>query len=400
MDSSPFLQWFKAQPRSSSAKTAQRVDRFLKAFDSKGEIHLRLVQSLAFSGIPDEAHGLRALVWKLLLHYLPPDSSLWAETLACQREVYEQFKQDFLRNPDLAAADHPLSTDHKSCWHIYHKDQDLRDTIDKDVKRTRPELHFFFLPSDPTLTLENVQRGHLPPRPFARPYLSILTESYGHSTTNDPFMTAVIENDNVEKHADVLSRILFIYAKLNPGVQYVQGMNEILAPIYYTFAKDTHPEFIGCAEADSFYCFIGLMGEVRDFFVQTMDQSNSGIHGQLFKLNRMLKRHDFTVWQMLEDLQINTQFFAMRWLMLLMTQEFPIPDVLRLWDSLLADPHRFGFLFYVCLAVIRTVRAPILSGDFAIALSALQRPPLDDLNGLLVEASVMSDADQRSSKKK
>ena len=38
---------------------------------------------------------------------------------------------------------------------------------------------------------------------------------------------------NDEKHHDVLSRILFIYAKLNPGVRYVQGMNELLAPIYF-----------------------------------------------------------------------------------------------------------------------------------------------------------------------
>lgn len=39
----------------------------------------------------------------------------------------------------------------------------------------------------------------------------------------------------IETHADVLARILFIYAKLNPGVKYVQGMNEILATLYYAF---------------------------------------------------------------------------------------------------------------------------------------------------------------------
>lgn len=39
----------------------------------------------------------------------------------------------------------------------------------------------------------------------------------------------------IETHADVLARILFIYAKLNPGVDYVQGMNEILATLYYCF---------------------------------------------------------------------------------------------------------------------------------------------------------------------
>jgi hypothetical protein len=39
-------------------------------------------------------------------------------------------------------------------------------------------------------------------------------------------------------HWEAIERILFIYAKLNPGVGYVQGMNEILGPLYYLFAND------------------------------------------------------------------------------------------------------------------------------------------------------------------
>ena len=38
-----------------------------------------------------------------------------------------------------------------------------------------------------------------------------------------------------EKHFEILNRILFIYGKLNPGIKYVQGMNEIMAPLYYVF---------------------------------------------------------------------------------------------------------------------------------------------------------------------
>lgn len=41
----------------------------------------------------------------------------------------------------------------------------------------------------------------------------------------------------IETHADVLHRILFIYAKLNPGIKYVQGMNEVLAVIYFCFLE-------------------------------------------------------------------------------------------------------------------------------------------------------------------
>ncbi len=41
-----------------------------------------------------------------------------------------------------------------------------------------------------------------------------------------------------KSHYDVLARILLLYAKLNRGVRYVQGMNELLAPLYYLFAQD------------------------------------------------------------------------------------------------------------------------------------------------------------------
>lgn len=37
---------------------------------------------------------------------------------------------------------------------------------------------------------------------------------------------------------DALKNVLTIFAKLNPGIRYVQGMNEILAPIFYIFKND------------------------------------------------------------------------------------------------------------------------------------------------------------------
>lgn len=37
---------------------------------------------------------------------------------------------------------------------------------------------------------------------------------------------------------DALRRILIIFAKLNSGIRYVQGMNEVLAPLFYVFRTD------------------------------------------------------------------------------------------------------------------------------------------------------------------
>lgn len=62
-----------------------------------------------------------------------------------------------------------------------------------------------------------------------------------------------------------IKRVLFVYAKLNPGVKYVQGMNELLGALFYVLAAQSpteseseemaemfHPD---TAEADAFNCF-------------------------------------------------------------------------------------------------------------------------------------------------
>lgn len=51
--------------------------------------------------------------------------------------------------------------------------------------------------------------------------------------------------DGHEAHWEVVERILFVFSKLNSGQSYVQGMNEIIGPIYYTFATDPNNEWRG-----------------------------------------------------------------------------------------------------------------------------------------------------------
>lgn len=39
-----------------------------------------------------------------------------------------------------------------------------------------------------------------------------------------------------------MRNILLLFSKLNPAIRYVQGMNEVLAPIYYIFSTDPAEE--------------------------------------------------------------------------------------------------------------------------------------------------------------
>ena len=67
-----------------------------------------------------------------------------------------------------------------------------------------------------------------------------------------------------------MKRALFIFAKLNPGLRYVQGMNELLAPLYYHFRLDPDRDNSAHAEADAFFCFMDIISEFRDNFCQQL----------------------------------------------------------------------------------------------------------------------------------
>ena len=79
-----------------------------------------------------------------------------------------------------------------------------------------------------------------------------------------------------------MSEILFIYAKVNSGIKYVQGMNEVLAVLYYCFWKFNNEALI-CTdylESDIFFCFTSIMAEIRDGFIRDLDKEASGIFGK------------------------------------------------------------------------------------------------------------------------
>lgn len=129
----------------------------------------------------------------------------------------------------------------------------------------------------------------------------------------------------IETHADILSRILFIYAKLNTGIKYVQGMNEVLAMLYFTlwFGGSLMPKVeleqeehrgdssqlkdFGLSidyrhfEADLFHCFGSLMTHLRDGFLRELDKEDSGMEGHVRRYDNILHVSDETVWDILVE---------------------------------------------------------------------------------------------------
>ena len=71
---------------------------------------------------------------------------------------------------------------------------------------------------------------------------------------------------------------------------------------------------------------MGIDG-VRDNFVQSLDDTEWGISSNMQRLYGMVKSKDLTVYQVLERQQLKPEFFAFRWLTLLLSQEFELPGI-------------------------------------------------------------------------
>ena len=87
---------------------AERVARFRRLLAQKVVPIDRFRQVVFAEGVPEQSKGtdrnLRAITWKLLLNYLPPDRAQWQAVLAEQRRSYGNFCQELTVDPGGASA--------------------------------------------------------------------------------------------------------------------------------------------------------------------------------------------------------------------------------------------------------------------------------------------------------
>lgn len=127
------------------------------------------------------------------------------------------------------------------------------------------------------------------------------------------------------------------------------------------------------------------MSENRDNFIKSLDDSQCGITFKMESVFSKLKEKDTELYMKLvrnktqfcdshrvfqccvvpsisvrlslpqQEQNIKPQYFTFRWLTLLLSQEFLLPDVIRIWDSLFSEQDRFEFLIPVCCAMLMYV---------------------------------------------
>jgi hypothetical protein len=426
-----------------SEKLKSKVLEILKTINTD-KINFYKIRRFIFEGLPDDIPSLRSLSWKLLFNYLPLDVNNWEEAIDKRRSEYNKEKKELFekleleiilkkknegntkkenqrKNSELAeheeqqnnnsensekklsfsgvssttvsenkpkinikkknTTDHPLSQTQNSKWKSYFEDLELLEEIEKDVRRTRTHMHFFFMPAKSNIF------------PISNEKITELADR----KRNDPGSDRLLSRGPFETNADVMCRILFIYGKKNPHIRYVQGMNEVLAPIFYAFSNDQNPYFYLNLEADSYICFESLMNEIQDIFIRSKDNTETGIQTRIKSLNLILKVLDREIHDHLKEEKVELQYFAFRWYTLFLTQEFEMPDILRIWDSILADDNKFEFLNMICLAIIKIKRNELLQSDFSGIMLTMQNLEKLDVEKLLQTAEAIRNELHRNS---
>jgi len=305
-----------------------------------------------FSGISDD-NSHRGVAWRVLLGYLPAEVKRWEGHLFRERTLYKEFVEELFvsnssriekeaskcnssinKSPSKELLDIfeqcgrdgllqelnsddalntlviPSSHTNKEALMEYVDNATLLDEIRKDVMRTHPGLNFY---------LET--QGDLGKRRYA-----------------------------------ALERILFVWSRLNQGVRYVQGMNEIIGTIFFVLANDAHREWSIHAEPDAYHLFNIIMVQMRDVYMSEMDETETGLHNRILSMMRLLSQHDPVLASHFNKMELNGSYFAVRWLTTLLGREFSLPETVRLWDSLFASTDMGNFLKYFCSTMLMAIR--------------------------------------------
>ncbi|XP_024155271.1 TBC1 domain family member 5 isoform X2 [Oryzias melastigma] len=327
----------------------------------------------------------RSVCWKLYLEVLPEDKGQWINKTNELRAQYEKIKEMHITNPRKAAGqqdlvvNNPLSQDEGSLWNKFFQDKELKGMIKQDVFRTFPEIRYF-------------------------------------------------QDDDVRTK---LTDILFCYARENEQLLYKQGMHELLAPIVFVLHCD-HQTFQHASETaspseemkcllnpmylehDAYAMFSHLMETAEPWFSSFEREVRKGKEEMLSsipfarpqdagpsvaivtKVNRiqdqLVKKHDTELHMHLNRLEIAPQIYGIRWVRLLFGREFPLQDLLVVWDALFADSITLDLVDYVFVAMLLYIRNALTANNFQTCLGLLMHyPPVEDINALLQKALFLRD---------
>lgn len=333
-----------------TANTVPSVDAECREVLAAVFVDFTAVTRLCRRGLPNWA---RPTFWKLVVGFYPLKSRSWE---AVEDAATARFTDMMQSVCDLDEDNNVISN------------TDLQRAIDVDVPRTMPTLHFFGADDGNSQSDVSSKRHSGAARGSSCPELSGgEVHHFSHAQQS-------------------LRRIMSTLAAVNKGFGYVQGMNELVGHLLYAFAEGKVTGVTARVEAETFFCFQTLLSYLGDDYSQILDDDlESGVLSTVRHFDKVLQFFDLELHEHLSQLGISSANYAMRWLLLLFTQEFNIADSQRVWDFMFSFGDQLrGAALYVAAAMCVYQRTTILAMDsLCDIMPILHHYPACDVNDFL-----------------
>ncbi|CAI6333964.1 unnamed protein product [Periconia digitata] len=282
------------------------ITEWREMFDGHGRLQITPdeVKERIFHGGLHPDDGVRKEAWLFLLGVYDWDSSE-DERRAClnsKRDEYIRLKGAWWER----MVEGHSSPEQDEWW------KEQKNRIEKDVHRTDRTIPIF------------------------------MGEDIPHPDPDSPFADV---GTNV--HLEQMKDMLLTYNEYNKDLGYVQGMSDLLAPIYAVMQDD----------AIAFWGFVGFMDRMERNFLR--DQS--GMRKQLLTLDHLLQLMDPKLYLHLQSADSTNFFFFFRMLLVWYKREFEWADVLRLWESLWTDYLSSNFHIFIALAILEKHKEVIMA---------------------------------------
>lgn len=156
-----------------------------------------------------------------------------------------------------------------------------------------------------------------------------------------------------------LEQQLMRYAAVFRGDGYIQGFSFIMAVALYVFESEGGSESL----SDSWWVGVEVIHRIRpvmpDFNMKWFDYTRTQY---VDKLKRVMKKYRRNLWNLIEPhMHTISHVIMMRWIMIWFSKNFPLEDVVIIWDALfLCDHHRLMDLYVSISVAILSQAAPKL----------------------------------------
>ncbi|KAG7194948.1 GTPase activating protein [Scheffersomyces spartinae] len=290
-------------------------------FDYSGRLNItanEIKSKIFHGGLEPE---VRKEAWLFLLGVYSWDTSAKEreELYASYETAYSDYKLKWVEDTEKRSTEFWMDQKHRIEKDIHRTDRNIEIFQNKKTKRTST-----------TSTGENAnnsnERESSPETPDEA--------SEPEENEEDEFNLSNIRNP----HLFNVREILLTYNEYNVNLGYVQGMSDLISPLYFIYQD----------EVLTFWTFSKFMEIMERNFVR--DQS--GMKKQMLTLNKLLQFMLPKLYKHLEKCQSVDLFFFFRMLLVWFKREFEWNDVFHLWETLFTNCYSSQFHLFVALAVL------------------------------------------------